>query len=107
MQLYFQREVGVKGGHVTGEGDPIWAGFRPICSLLGISEAWTGAGVNCRTAPIAAVVRVMMQSLWGEDKGAVWVGEAIDAMGCSLAVGATKQVILELEYTSLSSMVVH
>ena len=53
-----------------------------------------------------AVVWVMMQSLWGGAAGAIWVGEAIDAMGCSLVVGATKKVILELEYSGLGSTVV-
>ena len=48
-----------------------------------------------------------MQSLWGGAAGAIWVGEAIEAVGCSPAVGAAKKVISALEYTTLGSMVVH
>ena len=49
----------------------------------------------------------MVQSLWGGATGAVWVGEAIDAVVCSLVVGTAKQIISELEYGGLGSMVVH
>ena len=49
----------------------------------------------------------MVQSLWGGATGTIWLGEAINAVDRSLALGATKQVILELEYASLGSMVVY
>ena len=48
----------------------------------------------------------MVQSLWGRVTDAVWVGEAINAVGCNLVVGTAKQVILELEYSGLGSTVV-
>ena len=39
-----------------------------------------------------AVVRVMVQSLWGGATGAVWVGEGIDVVGYSPAVGAPSRL---------------
>ena len=96
----------MKGGHLAGKGYLSWVVYKPICSPLGTLEAWTGAGVSCHCGTVAAIVWVMVQSLWGGATHAIWVGKAINAVGCSLTVGAANQIILELEYGGLDSMVV-
>ena len=98
--------MGLKGGYLADEGDLIWVGYRPICSSLGTLEVWTGAVASCCSGATAANVWVMVQSLWGGGTGAIWVGEAVDTVGCRLVVGAAKQVISKLEYCGLGSMVV-
>ena len=96
----------MKVGYVAGGGDLSWVGYRPICSPLGTLEAWTGICVSCCGGAVIAIVWVMVQSLWGRVTDAVWVGEAINSVGCNPVVGTAKQVILELEYSSLGSTVV-
>ena len=80
--------------------------YRSICSSLGTLEACTGAGVSYCSDAIGVVIRAMVQSLWGGAVGALWVGEAINAMGYRPVVGAAKQVISELECASFISIVV-
>ena len=80
----------MKGGYIVGEGDLSWVGCRPICGHLGTLKAWTGAGVSCHSGAVIAFVWVMVESPWGGATGTIWVGEAIDTVDCSPAVGSAK-----------------
>ena len=103
--LLLNCDTKVKDAYVLGREFFIWVGYCLISDPLGVVGACTSVGVGFCSWMVVATAQVVLQAFWGSAIGGILVVEIFYAVGWGLPVGATKQVLLELLYSGLVSLI--